>query len=799
MEEYFGKAIPQFISRVDRALELIPVDLSSEQLVLASRCTSKLQESRAKLENLANDPNAKEFQYRTERFREFQRIVRDIEYVETVGIAALERSNDVDEKLNRLVQVIRKEIDYPLRLPPAVTTISRDYFYVHTRFNFNLICVPPGERHSLLHLPDLYHELAHPLLLETDPAQIRAFQAALTNIRDLVLSHFLQEIESGKRQRGPDIYKSQPEVWLQNWYRSWATEFLCDLFAIYTLGPAFAWAHYHLCAKKTIDPFETPNNNSISHPADDARMMLMLFALDRIGYADTANAIEARWKELTESCSGVKGSDFLQCYPRKILGQIEEVAYLAIVKMKIRVAGPDTDSYVHKVLNEAWVTFWKDQDSYVEWESAEVEKLYGHCLSSAGLVRNLTSQNKVGKGMHIGKTEKASDTAHGQERLNRAEIVFRNALSELKADVSVKDGLLQKYRILGSEDIKNLELVVADPPRGGIYDHLVFERKFYLSEKLIQGFESYWGTDSTLNDERKRMCKLFLLHEFLHIEQHIDSNTYKYSGDSKNSFMYADYDADAFAVDVCFEMETSYLSWNNHLMNVLVAHVKTGNVFAYVDDDKESSVMEGDRLHRQTIWYLQYARSRSFKVEKSFEEFLLQRHIIIEIFSLSAKGNRENLCSKKRLTRDDFQTPIEMHISWGGTRIRYHLTNRHYLDSFASGVFDSDFDAISEAFRPLFDSNPELIGRSLRDPGTNRDSLETSFDRIDFMQKLYSLHVEDLGKIITSIPGASQKISSNDTSARKIEQLVSWAESGTGPGINQLYKTARKLYPSHFG
>jgi hypothetical protein len=797
VEEYFGKAIPQFISRVDLALELIPVDLSSEQLVLASRCTTKLQESRSKLESLANDPNAKEVQYRTERFREFQRIVRDIEYVETVGIAALERSNDLDEKLNRLVQVIRKEIDYPLRLPPAVTTISRDYFYVHTRFNFNLICVPPGERHSLLHLPDLYHELAHPLLLETDPAQIRVFQESLTNIRDLALSHFLEEIESRKRQRGPDLYKSQPEVWLQNWYRSWATEFLCDLFAIYTLGPAFAWAHYHLCAKKTVDPFETPSNGSITHPADDARMMLMLFALDRIGFADTANTIETRWKELTDSCSSVKGSDYLQCYPRRILGQIEEIAYFAIVKMKMRVAGPGTDSYVHKVLNEAWVTFWEDRDSYIEWERAEVEKLYNHCLSCVVSPRGVADQDKAGKEMHKGEIEKNLEPQRRRSLLG-AEMVFRNALSELKTSASLNEKLIRKYPLLVSDDILNLELVIADPPRGGIYDHLVFERKFYLSEKLIHGFESYWNTDNTSNDESKRMCKLFLLHEFLHIEQHVDSNTYKYSGDSKNSFRYIDYDADAFAVEVCFETETSYLTWNNHLLNVLVAHVKTGNVFAHVDDDNGSSVMEGDRLHRQAIWYLQYARSRAFKVERSLDDFLLQRHIIIEVFSLFANGNRENLCTKGQVTRDDFENPIEMHISWGGNRIRYHLTNRHYLDSFSTGVFDSDFDSISEAFRPLFDSNPELVGRSPQDPGTNRDSLETSFDRIDFMQKLYSLHVEDLGKVITSIPKASQRISPNETSARKIEQLVSWAESGTGPGISQIYNTARKLYPSHF-
>ncbi len=72
------------------------------------------------------------------------------------------------------------------------------------------------------------------------------------------------------------------------------------------------------------------------------------------------------------------------------------------------------------------------------------------------------------------------------------------------------------------------------------------------------------------------------------------------------------------------------------------------------------------------------------------------------------------------------------------------------------------------------------------------------FDRLTFFQNLRSLHIEDLGQIIISIPNASQKVSVNETNARKIEQLITWAENSAGSGIEKIYEVAKKLYPSHF-
>lgn len=792
MEDYFEKSITNYAARIGQALNSIPRDLCDEQLVLATKCSDRLNESQTKLAALALSLRTIAHSDNDARLREFQRIVRDIEYVETVGLAALERSNEVDEKLNRLVKQIRKEISYPLPLPPVVTATSKDYFYVHTRFNFNLICIPPGEKNSLLHLPDLYHELAHPLITEKNVAKIQPFQFGLSQIRDLVFLYFTTEIVHRSRQRGPGSYQKQAEIWLQRWYQSWATEFICDLYAVYTLGPAFVWSHYNLCAKKTDNPFETGLNISPTHPADEARMYLMLLALDRIGFTEIANKIDDRWKEFVISAAYSKDIEYSQCYPKKLLDRIEEIAYEAVLNAKSRIATPTTSDYVHCVLNNAWEKFWEDRESYVEWEFQEIERLYSYCargVNDSGSIKELSDPKKM-------ETSDSQMNRKVEVRLPEVKSIFINSLTELKRSLSRSSQFIAEFPFLGSEDIRNLQLEFKASPRGGIYDHVRFERIFYLSGELLNFYGSYWNLYNINDDHKKRMCKLFFLHEFLHIHQHVDSNTYPYSKNSKNSFQYIDYDADAFAVRASLETELSYLPWNQHLVEILIAHIRGGEVFALADDRQSSGSMEGGRLHRQAIWCLQYARARAFLSESNFGVFYIDRHIIIEIFAIQPDGARENLCLKDVVSLTDFTHIIEIHISWAGIRYRYSLTTRHSIDSFAKGVFNCDFDSISEAFRPLFDTNPELTGR-LSISGSTLPS-NSEFERIEFIQKLRSLHTDDLGQIIISIPGAAQMVSTNETNAKKLEQLISWAESSSGPSIEKIYEVSKKLYPNNF-
>lgn len=784
MEDYFEKTISQYKTRISQALDCVTNELSSEQSILAAKCKLVLDDSYQKLENLEKDLSLLQTDSNNLIHREFQRILRDINYVENIGIAALERSNEFDAKLNFLVKKIREEIQYPLPLAPTVTATSKEYFYVHTRFNFNLICVPPCERNSFLHLPDLYHELAHPLLTEKNSAKLKFFQDGLEKIKSLVLKHFTTEIMERGRQRGPDT-TGLAELWLTSWYQYWVTEFLCDLFAVYTLGPAFVWSHYNLCIKRTENPFEVVNKKSSSHPADDARMTLMLFALDRLGFVKAADKIESRWKEFVDSTKNEREIEFDQCYPRKFLGEIEAIAFQAVEKTGLRIVSPQTDSYVHKTLNKAWEKFWEDQESYIDWEAEEIHRFYKCCIGSENI--NLGIMNQISM-----KTN-----PHNLEIETKK--IFKVSLAELKHSLLNTPDFVSEHNFLDSEDVRKLELIFEEPPRGGIYDHNTFERKFYLSSELINCFSSYWYFNDTEETQKKRMCKLFFLHEFIHTPQKVDSNTYPYSKNSKNSFRFIDYKADAFAVKGCFSTESTYLNWNEHLTEILIAHVKGGEVFAEADDGRKSDSMEGGRFHRQAIWHLQYARARAFKAEASFENFYLDRNISLEIFHILPNGEKENLCLKDSVSQADFHNVLEIHIVWDGVRIIYHLTQKHFLNYFINGIFQCDFDAISEAFRPLFDNNLELVGRAKNHSNDRTEMNPTRiFDRVSFIQKLTCLHDDELDLVITSIENASPKVSSNETNSKKVTQLISWAEGGSGPGIEKIYDVAKRFYPNHF-
>lgn len=784
MEDYFEKTISQYKTRISQALDCVKNELSSEQSILAAKCKSVLDDSYQKLDSLEKDLSLLQTESNNLIHREFQRILRDINYVENIGIAALERSNEFDAKLNFLVKKIREEIKYPLPLAPSVTATSKEYFYVHTRFNFNLICVPPGERNSFLHLPDLYHELAHPLLTEKNSAKLKPFQDGLEKIKSLALQHFTTEILERGRQRGPDTTVIV-ELWLTSWYQYWATEFLCDLFAVYTLGPAFVWSHYNLCIKRTENPFEVVNKKTTSHPADDARMTLMLFALDRLGFVEDANKIESRWKEFTDRTKNEREIEFDQCYPRNFLGNIEEIAFQAVERTDLRIVSPETDSYVHKTLNQAWEKFWENQESYDNWEPEEIIRFYNHCIGTENINLNLRKQA-------IMKTSTRNSSAETQK-------IFKTSLAELKHNILNTPDFVNEYDFLDSEDIKKLELVFQEPPRGGIYDHNSFERKFYLSSELIDCFGNYWNINDTEETQKKRMCKLFFLHEFIHTPQKVNSNTYPYSKNSKNSFRFIDYKADAFAVKGCLKTESTYLPWNEHLTEILVAHVKGGEVFAEADDGRNSDSMEGGRFHRQAIWHLQYARARAFKAEACFEDFYLEKHISLEVFHILPNGEKENLCLKESVSKDDFQNVLEVHIVWDGVRTIYHLTQKHFINYFIKGIFECDFDAVFEAFRPLFDTHLELVGRSKTHVISNKlNKRSGNFDRVSFIQKLSCLHGDELDLIIASIETASSKVSNNETNSKKVTQLINWAESGLGPGIEKIYDVAKKFYPSHF-
>jgi len=377
LNSYFEGAIRQHLERGRQLLARVPTDLPREFHLLAQTCNRELAHILDELESLLSDPRMHLPKHQSERLRRYRRAIRQLSFLEAIGIAALERANRHDRSLNQLIEQIVNEISYPL-LPPVVTALSQQYFHIYPQLG--LLSVPLSEGDFLLHLPDLLHELAHPLVTERHNPRVKPFQNSLLKAIGLVLAYMAEERIKEGRRRGP----SQIEFYLRQWEKSWPSwviEFFCDLFAVYTLGPSFAWAHLHLCAKLGPNPYQVPLLRRSTHPADNARMTTILYGLENSGYSKETRDIRDRWQQLLR-ISGTKAEpEYRRCFPEHILKALAQIALKGITAMGCRVANPNMQDPIYSILNQAWTEFWHAPSDYAIWEKTAVKELYRLCNS----------------------------------------------------------------------------------------------------------------------------------------------------------------------------------------------------------------------------------------------------------------------------------------------------------------------------------------------------------------------------------------------------------------------------------
>lgn len=325
------------------------------------------------LEELLSDPRYRAAKAQSLRLRDYKRRVKDLDLLENIAFAALIRANPSDERMTRLVGNIASEITYPL-IPPAVSCQSQFYFQAYPLFN--LLSVPQKEVEFLLHLPDLYHELGHFVLMEENNPQVAAFQKAYEKTIADALT-YLHDLRS-KPSRGPISDVAILWVWEYCWVNAWAAELYCDLFAVCACGPAYAWAHLHLCTKRGGDPYHVDRSPSSSHPSDEARMAVALHALTVLGFSVEAADIEEKWRMLLKIGGYRPSADYSRCFNSKLLQTISKDAVAAYTAIGCIGAAAQTDeTSVYSTLNDGWVTFWSNPQGYPAWEKAKVALLFG--------------------------------------------------------------------------------------------------------------------------------------------------------------------------------------------------------------------------------------------------------------------------------------------------------------------------------------------------------------------------------------------------------------------------------------
>lgn len=338
--------------------------LEAEFDALAARTDLLIDNQCVQLRNLQEDPAYQDPANLRQKVSSYRQIVGELSLLENVAVAALARSNSDDEYVNRLVRAICREIGYPIQKPVA-SCLSQSYYHIYSEYG--LLCMPLLESDFLLHIADIYHELCHPLILGDNP-RLKGFQLEFGRFNVVAKRHFGQEIARYELNTTRTEMVELSYIWRECWITKWSVEFFCDLFGLYTLGPAYAWSNIHLCIKTGDDPYEVPHFIVTSHPPDEARMQALLYGLDLLGYPKESAQIQMRWTEYKTTMQFVKQGEYALAVPDGILQQMVISAFAAVKALPCKLAYPAEQGSVAKVLNNAWTVFWQNPGGFPDWE-----------------------------------------------------------------------------------------------------------------------------------------------------------------------------------------------------------------------------------------------------------------------------------------------------------------------------------------------------------------------------------------------------------------------------------------------
>jgi len=370
VNKYLNGTILEMLERAKTLKTKIPtIDLPECFHQLAINCSNEIDSFILTLEGFINDPKYQVKANLSRKLIDFQEEIQYFDYLENKIIAPLHRWKEDDVKFTKLIQKVCKEINFPL-IPPVASRLSQEYYCIDTKFNH--MRVPLLEAEYLLHMPDLYHELSHSLIASRNNPNVTEFQIALGEFIDITDTYCQAEITNYRRNNGESEARKM-EIFNNSWI-SWSIELFCDLFAVYTLGPAYAWANLHLCVKRGGNPYETPIYHPNSHPADNARMKAILIGLELIDYKKESKSINNYWDKYLEICSSNIDANYKIAFPNELLNKCAVIVLEATKKINCKIANPKLRNEVFTLLNIAWEKFTNDPIEYIGWEKLQREK-----------------------------------------------------------------------------------------------------------------------------------------------------------------------------------------------------------------------------------------------------------------------------------------------------------------------------------------------------------------------------------------------------------------------------------------
>jgi hypothetical protein len=374
MKHYLESLIVEEINRALALKALIPYPLKYPELNgLATRSTSILDDQIQLLETLRSELHERNEEDLRDIFRDLRVCSDSVSLVEYFGIAALYYQTPEIGFLNKLIFKVSQEIKLPFPHPSVCCTGTTHYF---SQPDTNVIFTPLTEAEFLLHTPDLYHEIGHCVLVHMkSELRLKSVRDNYQKAYSRVTDYYNQLIRRKRADVGPERISMDIERLHSHW-KSWIVEFFCDLFALFTVGPAYAWSHLHLTMKHSADIHELSMIQQ-THPSDESRMRILLLGLKQLGFHDDITAIKSKWSEAA-GFWGPPETEYQYAYPDTLLEDIVRLIIDGLKQSGLSVFPIDAkkDGEIREMLNEAWAVFWKSTpEDFREWEKGSVKNL----------------------------------------------------------------------------------------------------------------------------------------------------------------------------------------------------------------------------------------------------------------------------------------------------------------------------------------------------------------------------------------------------------------------------------------
>jgi len=378
MKDYLKAIILEQINRALCLKNLIHPVKYQELSGLAERCTNIIDTITHQLRLLLVELEKRDEHDIRDILRAIRRRVREIEMVESYGVSALYYVNDEIRYMNSLIHQIHKEINLPLS-KPSVACISTRYYYFHPFTN--VIFVPVGESNFILHLPDAFHEMGHYVLYNRENTlRLKGVNEKYKTAIEKITDYYQKLLTKKIRETGPEILPRLIMHIHSQWKEYWINEFFCDLFALYVLGPAYAWSHLHLTIKKSEDVYKFSTILPQTHPSDDSRTRMLLIGLNRLGFKKEASSILSKWNNMPLVLNAEPVVEYQYAYPEDLMKEVAELFLEGLKDGNFSIISPNNlkernSNSIIKILNDAWNLFWKNPDIFRYWEEKTIQKL----------------------------------------------------------------------------------------------------------------------------------------------------------------------------------------------------------------------------------------------------------------------------------------------------------------------------------------------------------------------------------------------------------------------------------------